>query len=687
MLFKKNFYFIFILLLFILIFNNWFYPNVISSGDFSFISASRLQDVSLIPYAWGWNLAVGGLGAFVSPFSWLHYVEAVPLMFAKVFSLNWSLVERIFYFYPLLVALIVIPSFVFKKFLPTAKFAFLSTLIFSLNTYILMLMGGGQIFISLSYAIAPLVFYLFLISFSKKKLFFSFLTGLIFSLQAMLDLRIAYVTIFAFFLYLLFNIDFSKKFLFRTIYCLIIPLFVTFLIHSYWIIPTLVLHTNPLSELGQIYTSFGAVKFFSFATLENTISLLHPNWPENLFGKVSFMRPEFLIIPILGYSSLFFIKNEERKIKKYIIFFAVLGLLGAFLAKGANDPFSFIYIWLFDHVPGFIMFRDPTKWYILVAVSYSILIPFSVGKIYEYLSNLKRFSFFNLSYQNKSNFLIKILNPKNIFLLVVIIYLLFLINPALFGKLSGAFKSASVPNEYIKLEKYLSSDKNFYRVLWFPTVQRFGYYSNLHPAIPARNFFTEVDNKLLVKKFKQKDTPRVLTESSVKYLIIPYDSQGEIFLKDREYNRNLYLFTLEQLKSVSWLKNVKQIGKIYIFEIENYKDHFWTDSKTLSIKYERISPVSYKLYLENVKSNDKLIFSEKYDKNWTLYKFNSTKNISYSMPYDKVFNSFNLQKEGSYTAQLYYKPQIYVTVGIIIGFITLVFLLFYLLIGSVYKKW
>ena len=171
MFFKKNFYFIFALLLFILIFNNWFYPNVISSGDFSFISASRLQDISLMPYAWGWNLAVGGLGAFVSPFSWLHYVEAVPLMFAKVFSLNWLLVERIFYFYPLLVALIVIPSFVFKKFLPTSRFAFLSTLIFSLNTYILMLIGGGQIFISLSFAIAPLVFCLFLVSFNQKKLF------------------------------------------------------------------------------------------------------------------------------------------------------------------------------------------------------------------------------------------------------------------------------------------------------------------------------------------------------------------------------------------------------------------------------------------------------------------------------------------------------------------------------------
>lgn len=670
---KKHFYFIFVFLLFISIFKNWFYPNLISSGDFSFISASKLQDASLIPYAWGWNLAVGGLGAFVSPFSWLHYVEAIPLVFAKFFSLNWSLVERFFYFYPLLLALIVIPIFVFKKFFPASKLAFFSTLIFSLNTYILMLIGGGQIFISLSYAIAPLVFYLFLISFNQKKLSFSLLTGLIFSLQSMLDLRIAYVTIFAFLLYLLFNIDFSKKFLFRIAYCLIIPLFVTFLLNSYWIIPTLVLRTNPLYDLGQIYTSFGAVKFFSFATLENTISLLHPNWPENLFGKVSFMKPEFLIIPILAYSSLFFLKNEERKIRKNILFFAVLGLLGAFLAKGANDPFGFIYVWMFDYIPGFIMFRDPTKWYLLIAISYSILIPFSIGKIYEYLNKFKRPSIFNFSSQN-------------IFLLVVIVYLLFLINPALFGNLSGAFKSTAVPNDYIQLEKYLSSDRNFYRVLWFPTVQRFGYYSNLHPAMPAREFFKEVDNKLLIQKFKQKGTQKVLTESSVKYLIIPYDSQGEIFLKDRKYNKNLYLFTLKQLKSVSWLKNVKQIGKIYIFEIENYKDHFWTDSKNFSIKYERINPVEYKIYLENVKSNDRLVFSEKYDKNWTLKEPGNSKTILPSEPYNKVFNSFTLQKEGNYIVEVYYGPQMYVIVGTMLGITTLILILLYLLIGSRVKK-
>ncbi|MEK9184848.1 MAG: hypothetical protein AAB866_01630, partial [Patescibacteria group bacterium] len=50
-------------------------------------------------------------------------------------------------------------------------------------------------------------------------------------------------------------------------------------------------------------------------------------------------------------------------------------------AKQPFPPFGQINVWLFQHFPGMIMFRDPTKWYVLTAVSYAILIPFSLLKI------------------------------------------------------------------------------------------------------------------------------------------------------------------------------------------------------------------------------------------------------------------------------------------------------------------
>src|SRR5207247_1280407 len=94
--------------------------------------------------------------------------------------------------------------------------------------------------------------------------------------------------------------------------------------------------------------------------------------------------PEFLVIPIFAYSGLLFLKNAKKP--RVLLSFAFIGLVGAFLAKGANEPFGILYLWLFDHFPGFIMFRDPSKFYLLVAIAYSILITFSLEQLWERLA-------------------------------------------------------------------------------------------------------------------------------------------------------------------------------------------------------------------------------------------------------------------------------------------------------------
>jgi len=74
----------------------------------------------------------------------------------------------------------------------------------------------------------------------------------------------------------------------------------------------------------------------TYSKFENTISLLQPNWPENIFGKAYFMRPEFLILPMLAFSALLFIHKAQKEKRELIVFFVIIGLLGAFLAKGRD---------------------------------------------------------------------------------------------------------------------------------------------------------------------------------------------------------------------------------------------------------------------------------------------------------------------------------------------------------------
>ncbi len=158
--------------------------------------------------------------------------------------------------------------------------------------------------------------------------------GLCLALLIIFDLRIAYVI---FGLIMLYQII-SKTLHIRTTS---ISVFVAVAIHSFWILPTILTGTGP-SIMGEDFTNPGMLKFLSVADFSHTISLLHPNWPENIFGKVYFMKSEFLVLPILSFLSLIFLsltrKNAEQDTeKRRILFFALLGLLGAFFAKGVRS--------------------------------------------------------------------------------------------------------------------------------------------------------------------------------------------------------------------------------------------------------------------------------------------------------------------------------------------------------------
>ncbi len=685
-------------LLIIIVFCAWFVPGLLSTFDFPYFSSLMMKDASIMVYAWGYHVGLDGFAQFLSPYSWVFpFIYAPQVIFGNLLHMDWSFITKIVYLYPYLILAIISPALLFKYLFPKNKYYLLSILIFLFNTYALML-AGGEVFLALAYALAPMILMIFMkiidgIKYRALSIKYSIAAGLLLSIQIMLDPRITYIALFAVVIYLLFHYGLRINelgkysivgYMRKILYILVIPGGITILLQAFWILPTILHGGNPVEALGLSHSTTEAVNYFSFAKFENTISLLHPNWPENIFGKAGFMKTEFLLLPILAFASLFFIRKqiaENRKQVTYVLFFAFLGLLGAFLAKGASDPFGGIYLWMFQHVPGFIMFRDPTKWYLLVAVSYSVLIPFSVWKIYEWLKSKSKSSIFPtlLKLCGASNF-------QNVFLFSVICYLLFLIRPAIFGQLGGMLKTTIVPQDYIKLETFLYDQPDYFRTLWYRSKQRFGYYSNNHPEMSAQTLFNIYDNINLFRKLSEGKTEKFLEEASIKYLIIPYDSEKEIFITDRKYDNKLYLETINQLKAIKWLQKIDDFGKIVIFENSNYKDHFWTTSKTLSLTYKYISPVEYKIDVKNAKDGDLIIFSESYDKNWVAMD-RSIKYKIESIKYDKLFNSFVLKKNGNYTLDIYYESQKWVNFGLWISGTTLLVVVGFLGFGYISKKW
>lgn len=263
-----------------------------------------------------------------------------------------------------------------------------------------------------------------------------------------------------------------------------------------------------------------------------------------------------------------------------------------------------------------------------------------------------------------------------LFLLLILCYLLFLIRPALLGQLGGTFKAHQLPPDYVKLEKFLDSQKDFSRTLWVPTTQRFGYFSSIHPAISAEDLFHVTSVSGVLTQLKKQETENKIQNAAVKYVIVPYDSEGEIFLKDRKYDNAAYLSTVKTLQNIHYLTEIPGFGRVHLFEVPQAKDHFFLVG-TGTLTYKIVNPTKYEITLKHVTKGEKLVFSEEFDKYWLATLANNKKQIASnkqsgnSQPYSGLFNSFTLPESGDYTLIISYTPQKWVGIGLWVSGITL----------------
>lgn len=396
------------------------------------------------------------------------------------------------------------------------------------------MVGGGQMGIAIAYAIAPFALKLF---FDNNFLLFAISFGIL----TMFDPRIAYIVAIAIFFYILITKKFAK-----TLRVVFITVPITLVINSFWIIPMLSGKMKiPLENLD----SLAGFKYYSFTDFSHTFSLLHPNWPENLFGKVYFMQPEFLVIPIVAYGSLLFINIDSKINRAKILFFTLLGILGAFLAKGAAEPLGLVNTFFFTHLPGMNLFRDATKFYLLIAISYCVLIPYSIANISEAIS-----SRFKLSYM------------RHIVIIFFIIFWLFTIRQAMVGELKGTFVSHRVPKEYLDFKEFIHKRPQS-KILWIPTRQRYGFYSNKYPGESANELFSSNDVPELASKINASKEIKMIHDKGFDYVVVPYDSQREIFILDRRYSQALHDDLVEELLLIKWIRQEARFGDIVVFRI------------------------------------------------------------------------------------------------------------------------
>ncbi len=262
-------------------------------------------------------------------------------------------------------------------------------------------------------------------------------------------------------------------------------------------------------------------------------------------------------------------------------------------------------------------------------------------------------------------------NMKNrSYLLSVICYLLFIsfwlfaIREAALGKLGGTFAKHSVPQEYRELERFLQVQPNFARTLWVPRQQRFSYGTLTHMPVEAEPLFGATTAAELRVKLENPTSMELLGDLGIGYIMISYDSLGELFLSDRKYDEKKRQEYEKVLDGVGWLTKISS-GNLTIYQTPRHKDLFWVSTND-ALTYRRIRPDRYAVFF-TVDTPATVHFLQSYHPGWVLRAGNT---MVKSQRSPLGLNSFQIQGLGTYEGVVEFEPQKYVTWGLAVSLLT-----------------
>lgn len=588
--------FIVILLILIFVFLSFFIPGPRGANDYPYTYFEVVKEGFNLPLAWTSRFS-GGLG-----YNTIATLGAWPIdLFyglGATMNLNFSILERILGILPILVLGLFSISRLFRYFSLTGWGKNIGILFFLLNSYIVQLIDGGQLAIGLAYVWIPISFVTINKSLegSFRQKVFAALTVVTLGFFDPRFIFILGILLLLHFVYTLLFINKNQWFgwLIRYIQTGVITIFLLIGLNSYWLLPLNLNSDN--SFLPPAYTRASQIDFLSFASLGHSLLMQPPHWYMNVFGRVSNLKAEFILIPLLV-----FLAPILRRKDKIVGFWLLIALVGIFLVKGSQPPLSQVYPWLFTHIPGFSLFRDPTKFYFLIALAYSILLAISIEEICKLSSRYKILNKFVKA------------TP-----FIVLVYLVWLVRPVYLGQMTGMFSKPIYEKEYFKLAEILEKDLDLSRIFWIPTKAPLGFSSPIHTSVEAarlvqkRPFAVGVKGTYETFNFLREApfTGELFDVAGIGYIAYP-------FLDPRRDNmhpdaiRYYYTF-LNQLSKLPWVLRADKDSPIPLLKIREHQDRFfitpnlWWVVGSDDIYQEATKSASLKL------SRNGLVFTEEY---------------------------------------------------------------------------
>jgi len=550
-----------------LIYHKWIFNlSILTKGDWWFYFYETLSTLRL-NYFWLWysgqDLGIVLLDIGQAP----TYV--LSGLFAALFGFNWAFIERLIYFWPIIVFTPLTSFLLLRYIFRNNLTALIGAIVYSFNTYFLTLQTG-HLTLMAAFAGAPIVFLFFDLVLKSGKTRFMIAVALTLFLCGAYEPRVAYLIVFLLFFYFIFTLFTKKDFDFRSVLHLIlragIPILLFILLNLFWILG--ITHLSTLETESLLTRSLWGSQYYNIIS---ALTLFHPWWTG---AEVAIFETQpipfyFFLIPLFAIVGL--ILNRRNK---FVLFFGIISLIGILLAKQEGPPFSSLYQLLYDVVPGFNAFREASKFYFYIVLGYTVLI----ASFVHYLLLMKPDTLF----------------ARGKYVIFFLVSILFLWNtkPYVTGTIQALTVPREIPQDYIVLNNFLLNQSEYFNTLWIPKDSRWSLFTSTIPKLRAINLaddkwhrFVDIDiirqekiNEYILNPLTHGYSDTLLDLSSVKFVLVPLQdvqNDDDFFISygGRE-NPNIRQWYINELDKVPYLERV-DIGtkELVVYENENYKPY------------------------------------------------------------------------------------------------------------------
>lgn len=673
-----------ILLLFInlIVYNKWLNFQPLLNGDWRFYFSSSLAS-GITPSIWSSSkIAFGDLSVAL----WRYPLDVFNALFG-IFGYSSNISDKFLVLWPIIFLAPIGSFFLVKKITKSDISGFIGALIFSFNTYFLSINTQGHLLLTLAFSVGVFAILSFINLLDAGRKIFIPITAVLLFIVGFIDLRSLYVVTGIIILYAVYNqlvIEKSWNNSKANLANSFLVFFILILLNLYWIFPFLTANTLTSNEILARPILEG-----NFYSIQNVIALFYPFWTETepTWFFVQKIPIYFWLLPILA----FFGFAIGRK-NKQIIFFALLALIGVFLTKQDSAPFGQIYNFFYNNIPGFSAFREASKFYFLIILSYSVLTGYFVFWLFNNLKN------------------------KTIkYIVILLIVLLPLLNtiPMVSGSIGTMFIPRAMPKDVQKIDKFLFDQKEHTGVFWINLDLFWLASSNNHPLIWGSvstlrewekitdgSFDPTIDltsSNIQAEKIMtflvSEEGKRLLSQGSYGYVIVNLKNNDwtDIGIDQRSWSK-----LANKLKDLEYLEQIN-IGtdNVLVFRNLNVRPRVYATQEKESlerdvpyntVEFSVLNPSHYEIYI-NSKNSFYINFTERYHPDWRLYTgefslldvvFNKQEGVNEEEHLKNIagFNAFFVNPQSDCFSDqckltLFFRPQAYLYLGLVVTAITL----------------